>query len=146
VRGSLTPALILDGLCLHVLSSFQRTGTPGKPRRDRVSPPGRNRQGKTLRIYDSRPFPVKLATTFSAVTKLLASHGALSPPTQSSKLEGPSPANRLSPNEFQEGRRKRSTGGSCLDFLEYVPLPGLSTPPRDAASKSFIYIDLLAVS
>jgi len=26
MRGGLLPALILDGLCLHVLSSFQRTG------------------------------------------------------------------------------------------------------------------------
>ena len=33
-------ALILDGLCLHVLSSFQRTGTPS-----RASPPARKSSG-----------------------------------------------------------------------------------------------------
>jgi hypothetical protein len=125
VRGSLTPALILDGLCLHVLSSFQRTGTPGDPAGTRVSLPVTTARGK----------PYEFTTIRAGLSsRRQRSIGHLRPRRHRRSplnLRG-SPANWLNPNEFLEGRRKRllltRPGGSCLDFLEYVPAPAMSTP------------------
>ena len=61
--------LILDGLCLHVLSSFQRTGEPASGPRP---PPAISSRRRTFQIYDSRsPVNDFSSTSFRRIQALL---------------------------------------------------------------------------
>ena len=53
--------LILDGLCLHVLSSFQRTGGPGRPGRRRKSFPANAFQRK--HPSEGEPYEFTISST-----------------------------------------------------------------------------------